>query len=134
MNEGEVNNYCRFCRNYTSTVTVERVNDDPRKILVVELARPVDDEGNLVGEVVRCNETLDARPLMLGNDLADPVWYNLYAAILHKGGNVKNDEYLAYAKQLSGAWRCLNDDGENPLDATTMDENACCLFYEKFSI
>ena len=137
--EAALKNYCReeilrcpFCKT-PADASQKIFLADPKKILIFQLNRMTDANGEFINKVIVCNEILNLRPFMCEAD-GDRVQYTLYAAILHKGSNIMSDEYVSYAK-ANDEWRCLNDQKLKPSESKPddMDKNAFYVFYEKLT-
>ena len=64
--------------------------------------------GSKVTRHISFSERLDLRPFM-SVPRAPPVWYRLYAVLVHNGPTTKSGHYYCYVRGPAGTWHCMND-------------------------
>ena len=100
-------------------------------IITLQLKRFVGFSGNKCGRHVNYPEKLNLRPHM-SNSSGEPVWYNLYAVLVHSGFSSDSGHYYAFAKVANNNWYCFNDMSVYPVSLQkVLRQEAYCLFYEK---
>jgi len=64
--------------------------------------------GSKVTRHIGFSERLDLRPYMSAAKFS-PVWYRLYAVLVHNGYTTNSGHYYCYVRAPGGTWHCMND-------------------------
>lgn len=121
---------CSNCKKKVSASKRFSIFNAPN-IITLQLKRFVGFSGNKCGRHVNYPEKLNLRPHM-SNSSGDPVWYNLYAVLVHSGFSSDSGHYYAFAKVANNNWYCFNDMSVYQVNLQkVLRQEAYCLFYEK---
>ena len=121
---------CSHCKKKVTASKKFSIFNAPN-IITLQLKRFVGLFGNKCSRYVSYPEKLNLRPHM--SDFAgEPVWYKLYAVLVHSGFSSKSGHYYAFAKAANNNWYCFNDSNVYQVGLQkVLRQEAYCLFYEK---
>jgi len=103
------------------------------KILSFQLKRFSAFMGNKINREVSYPSKLDIKPYM-SNVQGGPLWYELYAVLVHSGYSCQSGHYYSYAKASNGQWYCFNDSSVYPVSVNqALSQQAYLLFYHAAS-
>ncbi|NXN77392.1 UBP42 hydrolase, partial [Bombycilla garrulus] len=121
---------CSRCKKNVAASKRFTVHCAPR-ILTVCLKRFDYFTGGKISKVVQYPEFLDLRPYMSQTD-GEPLYYALYAVLVHRGANCHEGHYYCYTKASNGLWYLMNDDSvELGCIDTALKQQAYLLFYAR---
>ncbi|XP_029862616.1 LOW QUALITY PROTEIN: ubiquitin carboxyl-terminal hydrolase 42-like [Aquila chrysaetos chrysaetos] len=99
------------------------------KVLTVCLKRFEDFTGGKIDKVVKYSNCLDLRPYMSQTD-GEPLFYSLYAVLVHSGNSCDSGHYFCYTKASNGLWYEMDDSSVDRCDiSTVLQQQAYLLFY-----
>ncbi|XP_004648916.1 ubiquitin carboxyl-terminal hydrolase 17-like protein 13, partial [Octodon degus] len=99
------------------------------KVLILLLKRFSHLTGEKTAKRVQYSEWLDMQPYMSDQNRG-PLWYSLYAVLVHAGSTSRSGHYLAYVKAGDGHWYQMNDDRVTACDrSAALSQEAYVLFY-----
>uniref|UniRef100_A0A8C0U3N3 Ubiquitin carboxyl-terminal hydrolase n=1 Tax=Cyanistes caeruleus TaxID=156563 RepID=A0A8C0U3N3_CYACU len=99
------------------------------KVLTVCLKRFDCFTGGKINKAVEYPEFLDLRPYMSEGD-GEPLYYSLYAVLVHSGYSCHEGHYFCYTKASNGLWYQMDDESVEVRSIdTALGQQAYLLFY-----
>ncbi|NXB52432.1 UBP42 hydrolase, partial [Leucopsar rothschildi] len=121
---------CRKCKKKVAVSKVVTIHQAPR-ILTVCLGRADDRTRRKLSQVVEYPECLDLGPYMSEPD-GEPLFYSLYAVVVHTGHTCLEGHFLCYTKASDGQWYKMNDVSVDSCGIhTVLGQQAYLLFYAR---
>ncbi|KAK2521970.1 hypothetical protein Q9966_012924 [Columba livia] len=119
---------CSKCDKVTAASKRFTVHRAP-KVLTVCLKRFEAFTGDKISKVVEYPQYLDLRPYM-SQAAGEPLFYSLYAVLVHGGGSCRAGHYFCYIKASDGLWYRMDDKSVDLCDSdTVLRQQAYLLFY-----
>ncbi|XP_051488425.1 ubiquitin carboxyl-terminal hydrolase 42-like, partial [Apus apus] len=126
--DGENSYKCSKCEKMvfaTKRCSIHRIPN----VLILSLKRFTSDTGGKINKAVKYPEYLDLRTY-ISQSSGEPVWYRLYAVLVHRGFSSDSGHYICYIKAGDGHWYKMNDDSVQLSDIeTVLSQQAYLLFY-----
>ncbi|XP_074866905.1 ubiquitin carboxyl-terminal hydrolase 42 isoform X2 [Carettochelys insculpta] len=126
--DGENAYKCSKCQKMvpaTKRLTIHRSSN----VLTLSLKRFANFTGGKITKEVKYPEYLDMRHYMSETD-GEPVFYRLYAVLVHTGFTCHSGHYYCYVKASSGQWYLMNDAIVSSSDLkAVLNQQAYVLFY-----
>ncbi|XP_023560575.1 ubiquitin carboxyl-terminal hydrolase 17-like [Octodon degus] len=99
------------------------------KVLIFLLKRFSDFTGEKIAKNVQYSEWLNMQPYMSDQNRG-PLWYTLYAVLVHAGSTSHSGHYFAYIRAGDGHWYKMNDSKITACDrSAALSQEAYVLFY-----
>ncbi|CAH6787111.1 Usp17lb [Phodopus roborovskii] len=125
---GENAYYCNNCWEKTPASKTVTVKSAP-KVLLLVLNRFSEFTGDKKDREVSYPESLDFQPYM-SQSSRNPLFYTLYAVLVHDGMTCYSGHYFCYVKAGNGHWYKMDDSSVTKCDVdTVLSEPAYVLFY-----
>ncbi|KFU93838.1 Ubiquitin carboxyl-terminal hydrolase 42, partial [Chaetura pelagica] len=126
--DGENSYKCSKCEKMVLATKRCSIHRTPN-VLILSLKRFTYDTAGKINKAVKYPEYLDLRTYM-SQSSGEPVWYRLYAVLVHKGFSSDSGHYICYIKAGDGHWYIMNDDSVQLSDIeTVLSQQAYLLFY-----
>ncbi|XP_043945603.1 ubiquitin carboxyl-terminal hydrolase 42 [Protopterus annectens] len=126
--DGENAYKCSKCKQMVAATKGFTVHRAPN-VLTLSLKRFADFYGTKIQKDVKYPEYLNIRPYM-SKSVGEPVIYELYAVLVHKGTHCHSGHYYCCVKNTQGEWIRLNDSLVSPVDIrSVLNRQAYVLFY-----
>ncbi|XP_056190327.1 ubiquitin carboxyl-terminal hydrolase 42 [Falco biarmicus] len=126
--DGENSYKCSKCKKMvpaSKRYTIHRSSN----VLTISLKRFANFTGGKINKEVKYPEYLDLRAYM-SQSIGDPLFYALYAVLVHSGFNCNAGHYLCFIKAGNGLWYRMNDASVELSDIkTVLNQQAYVLFY-----
>ncbi|XP_023802575.1 ubiquitin carboxyl-terminal hydrolase 42-like isoform X1 [Cyanistes caeruleus] len=126
---------CFKCNKCTENVAASKrftIHCAP-KVLTVCLKRFDCFTGGKINKAVEYPEFLDLRPYMSEGD-GEPLYYSLYAVLVHSGYSCHEGHYFCYTKASNGLWYQMDDESVEVRSIdTALGQQAYLLFYARCS-
>ncbi|NXH14735.1 UBP42 hydrolase, partial [Bucco capensis] len=126
--DGENSYKCSNCKKMvpaSKRYTIHRASN----VLTISLKRFANFTGGKINKDVKYPEYLDLRAYM-SQSRGEPVFYALYAVLVHSGINCNAGHYLCFIKAGNGRWYQMNDACVERADIeTVLNQQAYVLFY-----
>uniref|UniRef100_A0A8C4VAU3 Ubiquitin carboxyl-terminal hydrolase n=1 Tax=Falco tinnunculus TaxID=100819 RepID=A0A8C4VAU3_FALTI len=126
--DGENSYKCSKCKKMvpaSKRYTIHRSSN----VLTISLKRFANFTGGKINKEVKYPEYLDLRAYM-SQSIGEPLFYALYAVLVHSGFNCNAGHYLCFIKAGNGLWYRMNDASVELSDIkTVLNQQAYVLFY-----
>ncbi|NXL79133.1 UBP42 hydrolase, partial [Leptocoma aspasia] len=121
---------CSKCKKKVAASKVVTVHHAPR-VLTMCLGRADDQTSRKLSQVVEYPECLDLRPYT-SDPAGEPVFYSLYAVVVHAGHTCLGGHFFCYTKASNGQWYKMNDVSVESCGIhTVLEQQAYLLFYAR---
>ncbi|ERE87753.1 ubiquitin carboxyl-terminal hydrolase 17-like protein E [Cricetulus griseus] len=125
---GENAYHCDNCRQKTMASKTLTVKDAP-KVLLLVLNRFSEFTGDKKDRKVSYPESFDFQPY-ISQSHRQPLFYSLYAVLVHDGVTCHSGHYFCYVKAGNGHWYKMDDSSVTRCDVNSvLSEPAYVLFY-----
>jgi ubiquitin C-terminal hydrolase len=116
---------CKKLVDATKTFTIKEVPP----VLCVHLKR-FNIYGAKINKFIDFENRIDLSPFVAAEGKISPLWYSLYAVIVHVGSTTRSGHYYNYVKNSTGMWYSMDDDDVRQVKLNSvLRENAYMLFY-----